>query len=953
MTVLHCDFETFSACDLRSEGLDNYARHPSTGVHCMAWAFDDEPVQLWTSWQPIPIAVQRHVENDGLVYAHNSAFELAIWNHILHAKRKWPRLEPEQTRCTMAMAYAMGLPGKLEHAAPALGISERKDTTGARIMMQLAQPKKDGSFWVPADDPEKFQKLYDYCRQDVAVERAMHKRLVELSDHEQAVWNLDYRINQRGIRVDLKAIDQAIKLVEQQKQKLNAEMLKITEGVVGSCSEVQLLVKWIRSQGVEMPGVAKADVLDALSDPALPWRVRAALDIRKEAAKSSTAKLASMKARADKDGIIRNAHQYHGAATGRWAGRGIQVQNLPRPRPGIGAKQIQEIVDHFDQPVYLDMMYGPVLDAVADSIRGMIVPRPGHHLIACDFSAVEARVLAWLAGEQSVLEVFKSHGKIYEYTAAAVYRKRIEDVTKDERQVGKVAELACLGERTMLLTNTGYKPIVEVSLDDLLWDGREWAKHEGLVSRGIQRVISVDGLEVTPDHLIDIRGTWTLAQEPASNESILRSALASGLENSPSYTASGMLSGLAPRNLSAFSARAVGRPILSVHTIFAGALRHAATAALRKVRAIGAKISGPTRTSFRMMRTAGVSSIASLPASIAATTPTTRGSRTTADAASTSLNPGASTDEPSSLTSFHWMDGIFPIWNWIERMWTKDTNPAISGLSPGKLTPATNEVLASCKNESQSLRPTFDILNCGSRNSFLVKTNSGHLLVHNCGYGGGKGAFQQMARGYNVKVKDETAENIKLAWRESHPHIVRYWYALENAALEALRIPHTVKVGPKGREVAFKKNGSFLWCRLPSGRVLCYPYPEIREVETPWGEPKEALTYMASIADTKGKVLPDSNAEGKWQRVSTYGGSLAENVTQAVARDLLADAMLRMEVAGYQTVMHVHDEAVIEVPETAMESTLAEVEKLMAQVPSWAEGLPLAAEGWRGTRYRK
>lgn len=664
MTVLHIDFESFSACDLRSEGLDNYARHSSTGIHCMAWAFDDEPVQLWMNWQPIPLAVQRHVENDGLVYAHNSAFELAIWNHILHAKRKWPRLDEEQTRCTMAMAYAMGLPGKLEHAAPALGISERKDTTGARIMMQLAQPKKDGSFWVPADDPEKFQKLYDYCRQDVAVERAMHKRLVELSEHEQAVWNLDYRINQRGIRVDLKAIDQAIKLVEQQKQKLNAEMLKITEGVVGSCSEVQLLVKWIRSQGVEMPGVAKADVLDALSDPALPWRVRAALDIRKEAAKSSTAKLASMKARADKDGIIRNAHQYHGAATGRWAGRGIQVQNLPRPRPGIGAKQIQEIVDHFDQPDYLDMMYGPVLDAVADSIRGMIVPRPGHHLIACDFSAVEARVLAWLAGEQSVLEVFKSHGKIYEHAAAGIYRKPMEDITKDERQIGKVAVLAL-------------------------------------------------------------------------------------------------------------------------------------------------------------------------------------------------------------------------------------------------------------------------------------------------GFQGSVGAFQQMARGYNVKVSDALAKEVTASWRNANPHIVRYWYALENVALEALRILHTVKVGPQGREVAFKKNGSFLWCRLPSGRVLCYPYPEIREVETPWGEPKEALTYMASIADTKGKVLPDPNASGKWQRISTYGGSLAENVTQAVARDLLADAMLRMEAAGYQTVMHVHDEAVIEVPETAPESTLGEVEKLMAQVPSWAEGLPLAAEGWRGTRYRK
>lgn len=661
MTVLHCDFETYSACDLRSEGLDNYARHPSTGIHCMAYAFDDEPVQLWVPGDKVSSRLMEHIDSGGLVYAHNAAFELAIWNET---GGPWGALLPEQVRCTMAMAYAMGLPGKLEHAAPALGITERKDTAGGRIMLQLSQPKRDGSLWTPADDPDKFQKLYEYCRQDVVVERAMHKRMVELSQQELQIWNLDYRINQRGIRVDLPAIDKAMKLVESHKEKLNKEMLKITEGVVGSCTEVQLLVKWIRSQGVEMPGVAKADVLDALSDPNLPWRVRAALDIRKEAAKSSTAKLAAMRARADKDGIIRNAHQYHGAATGRWAGRGIQVQNLPRPRPGIGSKQVEGIIQHFDQPDYLDVMYGPVLDAVADSVRGMIVPRPGHHLIACDFSAVEARVLAWLAGEQSVLEVFKSHGKIYEHAAAQIYKKPIAEIVKDERQIGKVASLAL-------------------------------------------------------------------------------------------------------------------------------------------------------------------------------------------------------------------------------------------------------------------------------------------------GYGGGKGAFQTMARGYQVKVSDQLAEEIKTAWRNANPHIVRYWYALESAAIEALRVPHVVKAGPKGREVAYRKNGSFLWCRLPSGRVLCYPYPEIRQIETPWGEPKDALTYMASIADTKGKVLPDPNASGKWQRVSTYGGSLAENVTQAVARDLLADAMLRLDGYGYQTVMHVHDEVVIEVREDAPDDTLGVIEKLMAQVPSWAEGLPLAAEGWRGTRYRK
>ena len=146
--------------------------------------------------------------------------------------------------------------------------------------------------------------------------------------------------------------------------------------------------------------------------------------------------------------------------------------------------------------------------------------------------------------------------------------------------------------------------------------------------------------------------------------------------------------------------------------------------------------------------------------------------------------------------------------------------------------------------------------------------------------------------------------------------------------------------------------GSFLWCRLPSGRLLCYPYPEIRSLETPWGE-KDSLSYMTVVSNVKAKVLDDPASSGTWKRVATYGGSLAENVTQAVARDLLAEAMTRLEASGHKIVMHIHDEAVAEIACESDTSTLSKIEALMAVVPSWATGLPLAAEGWRGPRYRK
>lgn len=206
-----------------------------------------------------------------------------------------------------------------------------------------------------------------------------------------------------------------------------------------------------------------------------------------------------------------------------------------------------------------------------------------------------------------------------------------------------------------------------------------------------------------------------------------------------------------------------------------------------------------------------------------------------------------------------------------------------------------------------------------------------------CGYQGGVGAFQSMAKVYLVKVPDSQADAIKLKWRELNPNIVMYWRLLENAAMNAVLNPgEKIGVG----DTSYLTKGSFLWCRLPSSRVICYPYPKIESGETPWGAMKDYVTHMGVDPYTK-----------KWERQKIYGGLLAENVTSAVARDLLSESMLRLEKKSYRIVMHIHDEVVCEVPEQF--GSVKEMEGIMREIPTWAKGLPIAAEGWRGKRFQK
>lgn len=470
---LHLDLETRSTVDLKKRGVTVYAQDPTTDVWCAAYAFGDGPIELWTPGAPCPPEIVDHVLEGGEMHAYNANFERVIWREILGPRYGWPVPELEQYVCVMAMAYAMALPGNLEGAAAAVGLEVQKDMAGHRLMMQMAKPRRtepDGTivWW---DDVDRRERLYAYCKQDVETERQLEKRLFRLRPFERQVWLLDQRINDRGVRIDKETCEQAKKVVADATAKLDAEMRSVTGGRVSACSNVVQLVKWLRENGVKTDSVAKDAVTDLLITE-LPEHARRALELRQDAAKTSTRKIDAMLTRTAADGRMHDYAQYHGAATGRWAGRGAQVQNFPRPDEMFEdfsrVQQAIETIQTGDHEL-VDMLFGPAPAVVSNCLRAMITANQDHEIVSADFASIELVVLAWLAEQHDKLDAFRAYQRgdgpdLYKVAASGIFNCDPSDIGKGEkRQIGKVSELALgyqggVGAFAQMAKGYGLKP---------------------------------------------------------------------------------------------------------------------------------------------------------------------------------------------------------------------------------------------------------------------------------------------------------------------------------------------------------------------------------------------------------------------------------------------------------------------------------------------------------------
>ena len=1015
--ILSIDVESRAVTDLTKCGAHSYWACEHADVLCAAWRLDSGEHGSWVRGDPVPPAVQAHILSGGTVSAYNANFERLAFNHVLGPRYGWPVPRLEQWDDTAAMAAAMGLPRALGDAARAMGLSVRKDEDGRRLIRKFSIPRKarkgetpGALYWnEPEDHPEDFAAFVAYCETDVVVERALRDVLVPLSDAETEVWRFDARMNDRGIRLDRALVEAMLKIVEQAKDRLDKAMAEATGWEVTAASQVSALTAWLVSRGVPAESLAK-DLLDELlrlTD--IPPDARAALEIRKEAAKASTAKLAKMLQQAQRDDRLRGQVLYHGAATGRWSGKGVQVQNLPR---GSGVvKSPDTAAPHMlgASADFIDMLYGPPMSAVSDMLRACLTASPNHRLIAADYSSIEGRGTAWLAGEESELEAYRLNdaGKgpgVYEIAAANIFNVDPYKVSKAQRQVGKTA---CIAEGTLVVVRNIHgqitaKPIQDVQITDLAWDGEDWVEHGGVVCNGERECVELNGTKLTPDHLIWCGAStgWVEAAQVVSSESIRLQASATAAE---CWSFPDTWSRMAEdyRRWSS-SATAAGPNTASPPTLFRLEEAPAATPAQKKrPAALGRSTTCITRGLARMWsiardcstgflqsipdaRTPGAGNGSLMAGAVsAAGGPTSMATSVSARGAEPASSRRCAGDTKCSGIWSAFLAGITRTWRSTVSTMIAATNRGTSGFQPGATTPKTSGKSISCLPVSLSLRQScrvYDLLNCGPNSRFMVFSDEGPLLVHNClalGYQGGVMAFHNMARIYGVDMAEayeplrqatdgETweraleryeeclgrgdtgtdilsqkawvaSEVTKVKWRENHPATVALWHGLEDAAREAVLAPGSVR--SYGR-IAFTVRRNFLWMRLPSGRCIAYGAPKVKDEDTPWGGTRKAVTALGVNSTTN-----------KWERHGLYGGVLTSNAVQGLARDLMANGMLNADKAGYPVVLTVHDEAVADVEEGF--GSLAEFERLLCAKPEWAKGLPLVADGWEGHRYRK
>ena len=446
---LFCDLETYSSVDITKAGAFKYVESDDFEIMLLAYAWDDEPVRMLDLLDPnghdeMPDIMSGILDPNIVKVAHNSAFERACLR-----KYTGRYLPPEEWEDTMILAAMNGLPLSLDAAGAALELRDQKIKEGTALISYFCKPCRptiaNGGRTrnLPEHAPDKWERFKTYCKRDVEVEQAIYRRLRSFSvtDFERKVWALDARINERGVRIDTEFVAVAIDMDGTCRERHMTEMQRLT-GLENPNSVAQLK-DWLETAGMSADSLNKTTVLE-LKDKATDPTTRRVLELRQQLGKTSVTKYEVMQNAVCADGRVRGLLQYYGAGrTGRWAGRLVQVQNLPQNHlDQIGT--VRELVRERDLET-LELCFDSVPDVLSQLIRTAFVAKAGHVFHVADYSAIEARVIAYLAGEKWRMDVFRNGGDIYCSSASAMFRVPVvkHGVNGHLRQKGKIAELAC------------------------------------------------------------------------------------------------------------------------------------------------------------------------------------------------------------------------------------------------------------------------------------------------------------------------------------------------------------------------------------------------------------------------------------------------------------------------------------------------------------------------------
>jgi len=488
MTLLWIDFETRSRCDLPSRGVYNYAQDISTEVLCMSYSFDDDEVVTWVPGQPFP---QRVAEHTGQIRAHNAAFERLIFWFVLCPDQKLREPKLEQFYCTAAQARANCAPGSLEDVGRFAGASMKKDHRGSQLIRLLSIPRADGTF---NDDPALLAEMYRYCDQDVRAMRAISKSMRDLSADELADFHVNERVNDRGVRVDVALCQAAIRYATVELDEIQQIVREVTQGAITSVRSPKMR-QWVldrvgpqardlmmvedkaivdrikKTEKIYAPMVSRDEYSDstfvtkiallerdrfkvsidksvranllAMNDPdQVPPDVAEVIQCADDLWASSVAKFQRAANLADRDdGRVRGAFVFAGgSATGRASSFGLQVHNFPRKC----AKEPQLVRDAMVQGGEIVPQYGKrVTDVLKQMLRPALLAEDGNALVMADWSSIEARVNPWLSGRgDAKLDIFRNGEDVYKVNAAATFHVPLAGVTGEQRQMGKIQELA-------------------------------------------------------------------------------------------------------------------------------------------------------------------------------------------------------------------------------------------------------------------------------------------------------------------------------------------------------------------------------------------------------------------------------------------------------------------------------------------------------------------------------